>query len=92
LGFYLDSTGRCSALPSNMVGCHTPFGDFQSCKWCNGYFGYYESNVTSTGVKTCTPGGVNFYQKARQTGYINNAAIYKFAFAGLLVAIFQNFF
>jgi hypothetical protein len=90
-GFYIDAFGRCSAMPTNLTGCNTPTQDLQGCLWCDGFFGYYESNADQFGRKICSPGGTNYYQKARDAGYVNNAAIYRFAFVGLLVAVFYNF-
>lgn len=73
-GYFLNSQKICSALPSSLRGCATPNQQLSACLWCDGYNGYYESDVNSYGYKLCSSGGINWYQKSKQ--YISSGSLY----------------
>lgn len=91
-GYFIDSTGRCSALPTNLLGCAVPNSNLSGCLWCDGYNGYYESNADQFGNKLCSPGSVNYYAKSKNSNYYNGVAVYQYGIVfTLLVSLYSMF-
>lgn len=82
-GYYLDANNRCSAIPALLEGCAVPDQFLQNCYWCDGYHGFYEYASNQQGYKLCKSGGINFYQKSKET-LRTSGSIY---FEGLFLAI-----